>query len=71
MPEYSTFRKSVYDPVLIVAQIVTLQCFGYSTFSVLMVFASILTNVELTPRLLFSSQSVQPTVEGSIVAVSL
>ncbi|KAJ2502061.1 hypothetical protein GGH96_001462 [Coemansia sp. RSA 1972] len=71
MPEYSAFRKSVYDPVLIVAQIVTLQCFGYSTFSVLMVFASILTNVELTPRLLFSSSSVQPTVEGAIVGVSL
>ncbi|KAJ1854128.1 hypothetical protein GGH12_001478 [Coemansia sp. RSA 1822] len=71
MPEYSTFRKSVYDPVLIVAQIVTLQCFGYSTFSILLICASILTSVELTPRLLFSSQSIQPTVEGAIVSASI
>ncbi|KAJ2347508.1 hypothetical protein IWW50_004210, partial [Coemansia erecta] len=71
MTQYSTFRKAVWDPVLIVAQIVTLQCFGYGAFSVLMVGASILTDMQLTPRLLFSSQTVQNTVEGYVVTSAL
>ncbi|KAJ1730220.1 Integral membrane protein of the Golgi, partial [Coemansia biformis] len=72
MAEYSTFRRTAWDPILIVAQIVTLQCFGYSTFSVLMAFASVLTELRLGPQLLFDGRLVRgDTVEGWVVGVGL
>ncbi|KAJ1727266.1 hypothetical protein LPJ61_004666 [Coemansia biformis] len=72
MAEYSTFRRTAWDPILIVAQIVTLQCFGYSTFSVLMAFASVLTELRLGPQLLFDVRLVRgDMVEGGRVDFSL
>ncbi|KAJ2712662.1 hypothetical protein H4R19_002642 [Coemansia spiralis] len=72
MTEYSTFRRTAWDPVLIVAQIVTLQCFGYSTFSALMAGASVLTDVRLGPQLLFDARLVRgDTVEGWVIGAGL
>ncbi|KAJ2158843.1 hypothetical protein GGF46_003462 [Coemansia sp. RSA 552] len=72
MAEYSTFRRTAWDPILIVSQIVTLQCFGYGTFSFLMILAAILTDVQLSPQLLFDSTLVRgDTVEGWVIGCGL
>ncbi|KAI9505535.1 integral membrane protein S linking to the trans Golgi network-domain-containing protein, partial [Coemansia spiralis] len=72
MPEYSTFRKTSWDPVIILSQIATVQCFGYSTFSFVMVVASMLTGIQLSPRLLFESRLVRgDTVEGWTIGLGL
>ncbi|KAJ2847068.1 hypothetical protein IWW36_004039 [Coemansia brasiliensis] len=72
MPDYSSFRKSAWDPVLIIAQIVTLQCFGYGSFSLLVLVASLFVDIQPSPRLLFDSRVVRKdTVEGWIVALAL
>ncbi|KAI9468813.1 hypothetical protein LPJ78_002488 [Coemansia sp. RSA 989] len=68
---YSSFRKSTWDPVLILAQIVTLQCFGYGSFSLLVLAASLLVGIQPSPRLLFDSRLRKDTVEGWIVAAAL
>ncbi|KAJ2800629.1 hypothetical protein H4R20_003988 [Coemansia guatemalensis] len=72
MPPYPGFRPAVWDPVLILAQITTLQCFGYSAFSFLAVVASLVSDVRLRPALLFDGELVRhDTVEGWIVALAM
>ncbi|KAJ1667262.1 hypothetical protein IW140_001716 [Coemansia sp. RSA 1813] len=72
MPEYSTFRKTTWDPVIILSQIATVQCFGYSTFSFAMVVGSLFSSVQLSPRLLFDSRMARSdTVEGWAVGLGL
>ncbi|PIA14967.1 hypothetical protein COEREDRAFT_23442, partial [Coemansia reversa NRRL 1564] len=66
------FRPAVWDPLLILAQITTLQCFGYSAFSFLAVVASLVSDMRLRPALLFDGEMVRhDTVEGWIVALSM
>ncbi|KAJ2077201.1 hypothetical protein H4R24_005274 [Coemansia sp. RSA 988] len=72
MPPYPGFRPAVWDPLLILAQITTLQCFGYSAFSFLAVVASLVSDVRLRPALLFDGELVRhDTVEGWIVALAM
>ncbi|KAJ2655259.1 hypothetical protein IWW48_005635 [Coemansia sp. RSA 1200] len=72
MPEYSTFRKTAWDPVIILSQIATVQCFGYSTFGCAMVAASLFSSVQLSPRLLFDGDAVRgDTVEGWTVGAGV
>ncbi|KAJ2533673.1 hypothetical protein EV175_007069 [Coemansia sp. RSA 1933] len=72
MAEYSTFRRTTWDPVLILSQIATVQCFGYSSFGFAMVVLSVVSNVSLSPRLLFDAQLVRSdSVEGWCVALAL
>ncbi|KAI8321807.1 hypothetical protein GQ54DRAFT_261094, partial [Martensiomyces pterosporus] len=70
--EFSSFRKTAWDPVLILSQIATVQCFGYSTFSFCMVVANLLTDIPLGPQLLFDSRLVRgDTVEGWVIGGGL
>ncbi|KAJ2396630.1 hypothetical protein GGI23_003840 [Coemansia sp. RSA 2559] len=72
MAEYSTFRKTTWDPVIILSQIATVQCFGYSAFSVSMAILSLFSSVPLSPRLLFDARMARSdTVEGWAVSLAL
>ncbi|KAJ1956953.1 hypothetical protein EC988_001075, partial [Linderina pennispora] len=72
MTEFSSFRKTAWDPILILSQIATLQCFGYSTYSFCMVISSFLTDIALSPALLFDSTLVRgDTVQGWVIGLAL
>ncbi|ORX71253.1 hypothetical protein DL89DRAFT_291792 [Linderina pennispora] len=72
MTEFSSFRRTAWDPILILSQIATLQCFGYSTYSFCMVISSFLTDIALSPALLFDSTLVRgDTVQGWVIGLAL
>jgi hypothetical protein len=48
------FRVTVWDPALIVSQIVAVQSFFYVTFGVLLIAGALLTGIDLTLYHVFS-----------------
>ncbi|KAJ1896130.1 hypothetical protein LPJ66_004183 [Kickxella alabastrina] len=72
MSSSSSFRAaSTWDPLLILAQITTLQCFAYTIFSLLLLFSTILTPLQLTPALLFDSALLRgDTVSGWTISLA-
>lgn len=58
--------------MLILLQILTVQCFGYSCFGLTVLILRIFANMPLSPHLLFHSNSVRTdTVEGWLIGLSL